>query len=490
MSFIRINQLTKIFPGTVALDNVNIEFEKGEIHCIVGENGAGKSTLIKCLKGVLRQERGEIIIDGKSVHDSEELSERIALVPQEIEIFPNMSIAENLFIPFGKTGINGGMSIRKMASIAEDTLSKFGIECDASQPAKELSIAEQQLLLIARATVQQKFDAIIFDEPTTSLSQQDIDRLFNIIFALKERQIAVIFISHKLEEVFRVGDKVTVIRDGEIVANSLIKDIDEQWIVRNMTGKELKSDENFRSSMVSREKLLSVKELTGVGFTEATFDLHKGEIIGFAGLVGAGRTELVSAIYGLEPVFSGQIKIGDTITNRPSVPESVGHGMVFLSEDRKNMGILPLMDICKNLTILSIRDYVKANIIDNSKEKEAANSLVDKYNIKIANLEQEIQSLSGGNQQKAIIARSMLSNPNIAIFDEPTKGVDVGAKYEIYDTIKHLAESGLGIILVSSELNELQKCCNRIFVMYQGAIVAEYLPDTNAEIIMNSMIGR
>ena len=303
MNILEAKNITKMFPGVIALDSVDIAFELGEIHAIIGENGAGKSTLIKCLTGVYEPEEGEILIGGKNAMKNKNLFNKIAYVPQEIDLFGYMSVAENLFIPYEKSGIKGTVNQKELEERAISVLEKFSIPVKPGDLVKDISISSQQLLQIARATVHEDYEVLMLDEPTTSLTSKDTEILFDIVKKIKKENKAIIFISHKLEEIFQLADVITVFRNGKKVAYSELKDVDNNWVIRQMTGRELDQNEYFYSEKISDEVLLEVNNLTGEYFTDVSFSLRKGEILGFSGLVGAGRSELMQAIFGYLPVY-------------------------------------------------------------------------------------------------------------------------------------------------------------------------------------------
>lgn len=489
MKVLKAKGLTKIFPGVVALDDVTISFEPGRVHCIVGENGAGKSTLIKCLTGVYKPEEGEIHIDGKSAQENPELFAKVVSVPQEIDLFQYLSVAENLFIPYEQTDIKGLIKQSELETRARPIIEAFGIHAEPGQLVRDLSVADQQLLQIARATMRKNYQVIILDEPTSSLTDDDVKRVFSVVKTQKENGIAIIYISHKLNEIFAIGDDVTVFRNGQKIASDLVEKVDEGWIVQKMIGKHLSGEQVFYSNSVSDEEILKVENLYGAGFMDVSFNLKKGEILGFSGLIGAGRTELLQTVYGYRKAYSGRVTYCGQNISGCSPADSVKKGLVYLPEDRKKMGLLPMMDVRSNVSILSLSKLVSGLAISKAKEKTEADKTAIMYGVHQEALERQIRTLSGGNQQKAIVARSMMAEPKVIILDEPTKGIDVGAKYEIYRLMKDLAEAGFGVIFISSELEEIVRCCNRIMVMYEGEIISELPQNPDKEALMSALIG-
>lgn len=490
MKMLEARNITKLFPGVVALDSVDVSFEPGQIHCIIGENGAGKSTLIKCLTGVYEPEEGEVLVNGDNAMKNKALFNKVAYVPQEIDLFGHMSVAENLFLPYEKSGVKGIVNQRELEKRAVPLLEKFKIPAKPDELVKDISVSSQQLLQIARATVHEEYEILMLDEPTTSLTTSDTQVLFEIVKKIKEENKAVIFISHKLEEIFALGDVLTVFRNGKKVAYSRLEEIDIPWVIKQMTGRELNQEQTFHSSKVSDEVLLEVNNLTGERFANVSFTLNRGEILGFSGLVGAGRSELMQAIFGYLPVYSGDVKLDGEKWKLGDTNYSVNHGFIYLPEERKKQGILPVLSIRENISV-SVLDELKSGMsISRKKENDLAQKVVDTYDVKTPDTDKAIQFLSGGNQQKVIIGRSMCCDPKVLVFDEPTKGIDVGTKAEIYRLMKELAEEkSIGIILISSEMEEIKKCSNRIIALYEGEKVGEYDAQEDKEVILSAIIG-
>lgn len=490
MKVLEAQNITKLFPGVVALDSVDISFEPGEIHCVIGENGAGKSTLIKCLTGVYEPEEGQVLIDGEDALKNKALFDKVAYVPQEIDLFGYMSVAENLFLPYEKSGLKGLVNQRELEKKAVPLLEKFRIPVRPDELVKDISVSAQQLLQIARAAVHEDYEVLMLDEPTTSLTTSDTQILFDIVKEIKAENKAIIFISHKLEEIFALGDVLTVFRNGKKVAYSKVEGIDIPWVIRQMTGHELDQEQVFYSGKVMDEVLLEVDKLTGERFTDVSFTLKKGEILGFSGLVGAGRSELMQAIFGYLPVYSGSVKLDGADWKLGDTNYSVKHGFIYLPEERKKQGILPVLSIRENISVSVLEELKSGFSISKKKEEELAGRIIDTYDVKTPDADKEIQFLSGGNQQKVIIGRSMCCSPKVLVFDEPTKGIDVGTKAEIYRLMKELAEEkGIGIILISSEMEEIKKCSNRIIALYEGKKAGEYDAEADKEAILSAIIG-
>lgn len=490
MKVLEASGITKVFPGVVALEDVDVAFEPGEIHCIIGENGAGKSTLIKCLTGVYTPEQGSVVIGGEDALKNKTLFNKVAYVPQEIDLFNNMSVAENLFIPFEKSGFKGMVNQRELEKAAIPVLEKFSIPVKPSDLVKDISVSSQQLLQIARAIMHEDYEVLMLDEPTTSLTTKDTQVLFDIVKTIREQNKAVIFISHKLEEIFALGDVITVFRNGKKVAYAELKDVDISWVIRQMTGKELDQNQVFYSEKVTDDVLLEVNGLTGERFTDVSFTLKRGEILGFSGLVGAGRSELMQAIFGYLPVYKGSVTLDGEHWKLGDPTFSVEHGFIYLPEERKKQGILPVLSVRQNIS-MAVLDQMRGLLgISVTKEEELAQKVIRTYDIKTPDADKEIQFLSGGNQQKVIIGRAMCCEPKVLVFDEPTKGIDVGTKAEIYRLMKELAEEkGIGIILISSEMDEVQKCSNRIIALYNGKKAGEFDTTSGKEEILSAIIG-
>ena len=393
-------------------------------------------------------------------------------------------------IPYEKSGIKGTVNQKELEKRAIPILEKFSIPVKPNELVKDISISSQQLLQIARATVHEDYDVLMLDEPTTSLTSRDTKILFDIVEKIKKENKAIIFISHKLEEIFQLADVITVFRNGKKVAYSEIKDVDSNWVIKQMTGRELDQNERFYSTKVSDEVLLEVNNLTGEKFTNVSFKLKKGEILGFSGLVGAGRSEVMQAIFGYLPVYEGSVKLDGADGKLGDTNYSVKNGFIYLPEERKKQGILPVLSIRDNISV-SVLDNLKSGIsISRKKENELAKNVIETYDVKTPGADKEIQFLSGGNQQKVIIGRAMACKPKLLVFDEPTKGIDVGTKTEIYRLMKKLAEEeGIGIIMISSEMEEIKKCSNRVIAMYEGRIAGEFDEYTEQQAILGAIIG-
>ena len=490
MSVLEAKNISKKFPGVLALDSVDISFEPGEIHAVIGENGAGKSTLIKCLTGVYIPEEGEVLVEGRNAIKNKDLFKKVAYVPQEIDLFKHMTVAENLFMPFEKFDIKGTINQRELGKKALPILEKFNIPVSPSDLVKDISVSSQQLLQIARAVSNVDYEVLMLDEPTTSLTVKDTKILFDIVKRIASENKAVVFISHKLEEIFELCDVITVFRNGKRISYAKISEVDDGWIVKQMTGREKVLDQKFYSEKVSNENIMEVKKLSGERFHEVSFNLRRGEILGFTGLVGAGRSELMQAILGILPIYSGEIIFEGEPWKKGDSNWSVSKGYIYLPEERKKDGILPMLSIRENISITALDSLRSGLGLSRTKEQDLADDIIKLYDIKTPDADKQIQFLSGGNQQKVIIGRSMNAKPKVLVFDEPTKGIDVGTKIEIYKLMKRLAEEEqIGIIMISSEMEEIMKCSNRIIALYDGHNAGEYDASTDDRILLGAIIG-
>ncbi|MBP2167248.1 ribose transport system ATP-binding protein [Erwinia toletana] len=479
MAILEVENLGRDFPGVTALNNVSLSFESGRVHILAGENGAGKSTLVKLLTGTYAPDRGVIRIDGEDPLANRALFNAVAYVPQELSLFPHMSVAENLFIPYARSGFSGRyINFAAINRAAQLYLDKFSIEARAEELVRNISISDQQLLQIARASTSKQMKVLILDEPTSSLTRTEVERVFRVIADFKARHLAILFISHKLDELFAIGDDYTVLRNGEIIESGQINQTSEAGLIKAMSGADMKINAHFRPISPpqpdQKETIIHVEQLSGRRFNAVSFTLKRGEILGFAGLVGAGRSEVMQTLFGYLPASGGRVMVKGQPWKLGSPPFSVKNGMLYLSEERKLHGILPLLSVRENIGIAVIKQTLSWSGIAAGKEKSLVRKIIKAYDVKTSNIETRITYLSGGNQQKTIIGRAMATRPEVLIFDEPTKGIDVMTKVEIYKIMRLLCENGVGIILVSSELEELYKCANRIITMHNGAITGDF----------------
>jgi len=492
---LELQHISKSFTGAKAvLDSVDFNLIKGEIHALVGENGAGKSTLIKIISGILQPDTGRIILEGKEVKFRNALEAQlhgIAAVYQEPAVFPNLSIAENLFAGHYKTlTFSKSINWKEMYNSAQSLLNSLGLEVDPKTLVKNLSIAERQIVEIARVlSINPK--VLILDEPTSALTLEETKRLFNILKKLKNEGTSIIFISHRLEEVFEIADRVTVLRDGKYIGTRDVSKTNMDELIQMMVGRTLK-DMYPKEIIKKGEVLLRVEGLSREGeFYDVSFELHKGEVLGIAGLIGAGRTELAQTIFGIRKKDKGKIYLDGKEVEINNPQSAIKHGIVYVPEDRHQYGLILPMDIACNITLPILRDLVSKGFIDRKKEEELAKRYYELLDIRAQGLWQKVMNLSGGNQQKVVLAKWLSTSPKILLLDEPTRGIDVGAKVAIYQFINRLAREGYGIILISSELSEVLGMSDTILVMHEGRIVGKFnREEATQEKILSLALGR
>lgn len=478
---LEMRNIVKLFPGVKALDNAQLHLKKGEVHALIGENGAGKSTLMKILLGIYKEDEGEVIYKGNAVHfktPHDALQAGISMIHQEISLIPTVSVAENIWIgrekKFEKVGL---ISVKQRNAAAQALLDELGIHINAGKTVRELSVANMQLVEIARA-VSYNSDIIIMDEPTSSLSDGEIEILYRIIQSLSEKGTAVIFISHKLEEIFKVCSRVTIMRDGQFISEHGTDEITQDDLVTKIAGREIK-DLFPKVDTEPGEVVLEVKNLcAGKTFQDISFQLREREILGISGLVGAGRTEIMSALFGIDRYESGEVLInGESVTIK-SPKDAIRNGLAMVTEDRRGSGIISGLSVKANVSLAYLSTICdKLTFINKKKEEQDATEMREKLQIHTASLNQAIGSLSGGNQQKAILARWLLSKPKILILDEPTRGIDVGSKSEIHRLISDLAAEGMAVIMISSEMPEILGMSDRVLVIRDGKIMGEFMRD-------------
>ncbi len=490
---LEMRQISKVFPGVRALNQVSIALQAGEVRALVGENGAGKSTLIKILSGVYQPTEGEIVLNGQSntIQDpAHALKLGIIPVHQEVNLEPYLSIAENIYIGRQPRNRFGLIDFGQMNKDAARWLAELGVATDPSLPLGMISIAERQMVAIARAV---SLDArvVIFDEPTSSLTLRETERLFTVVRRLKAKNIGVIYISHRLEEIFRICDTLTVMRDGGLVSTKAIADVNTDSVIRMMIGRDL-TDLYQKTHTPIGSPVLEVKHLTVKGIlNDISLTLHRGEILGISGLVGAGRTELARAIFGDLAYQAGEILVDGKLI-RPSCPDDcIAAGIGLVPEDRKDQGLVLPMPVKNNISMAVLGRLAQLGVIRGRKEAQLAEESVRRLAIKTPSIQQQVQFLSGGNQQRVVIAKWLATHPKVLLIDEPTRGIDVGAKSEIYALLNRLASQGVAILMISSELPEILAMSDRILVMHQGRIRAE-LPGKSAteETIMRFAAGQ
>ncbi len=485
MSYLEFDKLSIEFPGVKALDDVSFGVEEGSIHAICGENGAGKSTLLKILSGVYQADSGRIVLNGTPTSygtPHEALESGIAVIYQELHLVPEMTVAENICLGHAPSKF-GWINSKGQQHTASTLLSRVGIEIDPNTKVRSLSIAQRQMVEIAKA-LSRNAKVIAFDEPTSSLSAREVERLFEIIADLKQQGKVILYVSHRMEEIFQVCDSVTVLRDGKHVETfTTLEDIDAGVIVNRMVGRSIEDIFGYRSRN-PRSDQIEIRNVSGNGISQPiSITLNRGEIVGIFGLVGAGRSELLHAIYGAVPA-RGEISIGDNAKQPTSPRKSIRRGIMLCPEDRKKDGVISIRSVQENINISVRRNFSKGGFwIAEQHETENASKQVDRLGIRTPNLHQSVGLLSGGNQQKCVLARWLSETVKLLLLDEPTRGIDVGAKREIYEIIYGLAEDGVGILLVSSELPEVLGVCDRILVMRQGQVVAD-IPRSEANSVV------
>jgi ribose transport system ATP-binding protein len=490
-TILEMRHITKTFPGVVALDNVNFFVVRGEVHALIGENGAGKSTLMKILDGVYRADMGEILLDDAKldIKDTKVAKENgISLIFQEFNLISTLSVAENIFL--GKIGSNRLVNWRMINKKAQELLNSLGFNIKPTTIVDELSVAEKQMTEIAKALA---IDAkiIVMDEPTATLTEKEIRMLFEIISKLKKKGITIIYISHRMEEVFEIADTVTVLRDGKIVDTCSIKEIDKNSIIEKMVGRPIEMEFPERTSkpgeIILRAEHIFIKKV----LNNINFDLRKGEILGIAGLVGSGRTELARAVFGADRYSNGELWLNGKKIHIVSTVDAKRHSIGLVPEDRKEQGLVLDFSIMSNITISDLRKVSRGFVISTSREQKLAKAFVDKLNIKTPSLQQKVINLSGGNQQKVVLAKWLYCNADILILDEPTRGIDVGAKYEIYILMNKMVEQGKSIIMISSDMTEILGMSDRILVMHDGSAKAilENTRDLEATTIMKAAVS-
>jgi inositol transport system ATP-binding protein len=473
---LHILQVSKSFPGVQALKDVNFKLKRGEVHALIGENGAGKSTLMKIRLGMQPPSSGSMMLNGKPYAPKtpgEALSLGISMIHQEISLAPLMTVAENIFMGnesrFGKFWDNS----KRKKEAAQNILKRLGLDIDPHAIVSSLSISKMQLVEIARA-ISCDSDIIIMDEPSSSLTDAEVEKLFEIIAALKKEGKSIIYTSHKLDEVIRICDTVTVLRDGKFVNEKPVSKITKNDLISMMVGREM-SNMFPKTEASIGDIVLEVKNFAcSGGVKDINFALKRGEILGFFGLVGAGRTELVQGIFGLDKESTGQVYIDGKEVKISSSQDAISNKISLVTEDRRGSGIVPGLSVKFNMTISSIKNYSNFGFVNVKKEVGACNEMIDTLSVKCSSIDDLVSLLSGGNQQKIVLGKWLLTGPEVLILDEPTRGIDVGAKVEIYKLIGDMAVQGKGIILVSSELPELFGICDRILVMHQGRLMAEY----------------
>lgn len=470
-NILELHGITKAFPGVIALDNVDFSLRKGEVHALMGENGAGKSTLMKILTGMNSPDSGTIMIDGAShssltIHSAKRLG--ISMIYQELNNIPMMSISDNIF--FGRE-IKKGQLIDKAAMIAESDrlLREFGLDITSAKKMSEVTVAYQQIIEIIKA-VSSNVRILIMDEPTAPLSIDEVDMLYRLVRKLKHAGMSIVYISHRLEEIFEIADRITVFRDGRYIATHKISQTNEEMLIREMVGRELNNQYPPRVDLPLGEVVLEMKGVSSAKIKDASLQLRQGEILGIGGLIGSGRTELLRTIFGADRITSGGIFLHAMPANIRTPRDGISSGIALIPEDRKQHGLLLKMSVQDNIIYASLRKYLTGPMLSGAKIKKVVDSAIGRLGIKTPGGRQLVKLLSGGNQQKVVLAKWMESNARIFLFDEPTRGIDVGAKFEIYEIMNLLKSAGKGIIMVSSDMQELIGMSDRILVMKEGRV--------------------
>ena len=471
---LELRHITKLYPGVVALDDVSLGFSRGEVHAIVGENGAGKSTFIKVITGAIAPTQGTLIFEGKQIEDNtpqKSMALGITAIYQELNLLKHLSVAENIYYNRYRKK-RGLIDFRGMEEDAAKVLERLGVKIDPKMLVKDLSVGYQQLVEIAKS-LSQDGKVMIMDEPSAALTNSELQYLFEIVKTLKQEGMAILYISHRMEEIFQLCDKVSVFRDGHYIKTMDVKDTTQEELIRLMVNREL--NDTFPEFIPDRgEKVLEVQNVCTELLKDVSFEAYRGERLGFAGLVGAGRTETARAVYGADKMQKGEIRIKGRPVNIQSPEDAIKHGIALIPEDRKQQGLFLNMSVKDNISfVYAPRITNVLGLINRNKEEEACRQQIEKLTVKTPTMRQLVKNLSGGNQQKVILGKWLLMNCDIIIFDEPTRGIDVGAKQEIYELINELARLGKAVILISSELPELMGMSDRVIVMAEGRISGE-----------------
>ena len=470
---LEMKNISKSFGGTHALNNINFELEHGEVHVLLGENGAGKSTLIKVLGGIHQPDSGSIYINGAIVNIHNVHAAQVAgigIIHQEIVLVPYLSVAENIFLGRELTNKFGLKDTTAMIKEASNMVKALELDLDVSMPVGKLSIAQQQMVEIVKA-ISFNIKILVMDEPTSSLSDDEVDKLFKTIENLKKNNVSIIYISHRMEEIFRISKRVTVIRDGTYVGTVLTNETNIDNLVSMMVGRNLEKY-YFRTYSIQEKEVLKVENLSKSGvFHNISFSVHKGEILGFSGLVGAGCSEIMTAIFGGLGYDSGTICLNGEKIHFKNSGQAIEHGVAMVPEDRKKQGLILINSVGYNIILSSLKFVMNGLLVSENKKQKTIEKYIKELNVKTASQTISVSSLSGGNQQKVVLAKWLATKPQLLILDEPTRGVDVGAKSEIYSIMNKLANEGMAIILVSSELPEIINMCDNVCVVRNGKIV-------------------
>jgi len=469
-----MDRITKDFPGVRALDGVTLEVRRGEVHALVGENGAGKSTLVKILSGAVVREGGEIRIDGRSVeitspHSAQQLG--VSMIYQEFNLVPHLTVAENIFLGREPQLLPGVIDWGRMYREAAAVLDRLGVSIDVRAPVSRLSVAQKQMVEIAKA-ISAQAKLIVMDEPSATLTERELARLFELIRQLRAEGVSIIYISHRLEEIFEIADRVTVLRDGQLIGTHLVRDVTKDDIIRMMVGRQLTAQIPKRDVEIGQQAL-RVEGLSGGIVRDVSLVVRAGEIVCLTGLVGAGRTEVARLIFGAEPKLTGRVFVRGRELRIRNPRDAIRYGIGFVTEDRKEQGLVLGLTVRENVTLAHLDLLSYCGFIRRQQERAAAGRFIHRLRIRTPSPEQLTRNLSGGNQQKVVLAKWLLTESRVLLFDEPTRGIDVGAKAEIYQLMGELAASGVAMLMITSELPEVIGMADRILVMHEGRIAAE-----------------
>lgn len=486
----KCRHMEKVYPGTKALDDVDFNIYRGKVNVLIGENGAGKSTLMKQIAGIEQPSSGKMYLDGEEVsfkNTTEARAKGVGIIHQELSLFPNLNVYQNIFMNNEqKKGVVVNNEIHKQKT--KEVLERLEYPIDPEAKVGDLRVGQQQMIEIARNLIQDDLKILIMDEPTSSLSQSEVQVLFKIMRELNAQGISIVYISHRLEEIMEIGDHVTILRDGKYVDDAAVKDIDVPWIVQKMTGSNKSYPKKERDiDWEKQDTVLEVKDLClpkkGGGWLldHVSFKLKRGEILGIYGLMGAGRTEVFECLMGLHPEHTGEVYVDGKKIKIKNIAEQIKNGFALVPEDRQAEGLVQTLDIEKNISLSSLKTFCNKFVLSKQKEDEYVDAQIKDIHIKVADKHLPILSLSGGNQQKCVIGKGVLTDPKILLMDEPSRGIDIGAKTEVFDIINQYADRGLSIICVSSELKEMLAIANRVVVLSNGIKTAEFTDDEITE---------
>ncbi|MGQ9904897.1 MAG: sugar ABC transporter ATP-binding protein [Anaerolineae bacterium] len=477
---LRLSHISKSYAGVRALEDVSLTVKRGEIHCLVGENGSGKSTLIKIIAGVVQPDAGEIVINGKRfthLHPMDAIQQGIQVIYQDFSLFPNLTVAENIALSHELSRRKRWVNWGEVRNIARAAVDRIRVQLDLDALVEEIPVSAKQLVAICRALLQNA-RLIIMDEATTALTEREIRSLFDVIHAVRAEGVAVLFVSHKLNEVLEIADKALILRNGQVVLDADARDLDRSKLAYYMTGRQI-AESRYDYALREVRPLLEVRHLTSYGnFTDVSFRLMPGEIVGITGLLGSGRTELALALFGALPADSGQIAIDGVPVRLDSIQAAIAHGIGYVPEDRLSEGLFLDQSIGKNIIVCTVDNLTgRGPLLDLRRVSGQIRDWVHQLSIKTRNPELPAKSLSGGNQQRVVLAKWLARAPRILILNGPTVGVDVGSKTELHETIKHLARQGMGVLVISDDIPELMHLCNRVLLMRRGRIAAEFTRD-------------